>query len=257
VPTPSCSLGSRNEADRAAADAVGAHGAASALARVDLTVPYLNEWWPEFYEQAERSAKPTTTPFAALGRAFAQPIEVEAAVRFTHSALSEEMGTADTHPSLRHRLEALGVASETVLESVRQPVAVRAAERYLGALYSQRVQHFDSEWAGEVGEWWEGRYDDAQAAARRLEALDAARDELDDETLLEYAGLVERSGTRSRPARTGRSSPSATRRARSPTSVSAARCSRSATSPASSTSRPRCVPTPTRSCRGASSPSRS
>jgi Zn-dependent protease with chaperone function len=175
------------EADRLAAETVGAGPLAAALVRLNLKAEDLERsYWPSIFKAADDEPTPNVTPFRGLMSAERRGFLPQAAEQL-RQALERQTSTADTHPSLRDRLAAL-----------RRPAAVpgeidgSAAEALFGAQLADLAAQFDREWRGTVEDWWRNRHAHVQDGRAKLATLGARpREQLDDVELYEYALVVE------------------------------------------------------------------
>jgi hypothetical protein len=144
-------------------------------------------FWPTILKGARSSSAPNVTPFAAIGSQLTQGFADADRKRWFAVALARHTDAADTHPSLRDRLEALGVANP------RLPAfSVSAAEALLGgARRAMLAAELDLLWQRDVAEWWQGAHaSHADSRARRagLERKSASQSLSSDEQL-ELAAL--------------------------------------------------------------------
>jgi hypothetical protein len=175
------------EADDLAAATVGAAPLADALVRLDLKSRELSEsYWPSVYAAADATPTPSSTPYRGLLGPERRGLVPEAAEQL-RQALERRTSTADTHPCLRDRLQALG-----------RPAVVppapdsSAAAAVFGAKLGVLVKHFDDEWQNGVAEWWRGRHEHVKAGRRKLAEYGArSADTMTDEDLYGYANLLE------------------------------------------------------------------
>lgn len=158
------------EADRVATGLVGAAANAQGLVRDALQMRWMYEtFWPTLLRHADRAVRPPFMPYAAMRTAFraghgqwSRPERLEA-------ALAQRSGPHDTHPCLRERLAAIGVAA-----SLPQPVERTAADVLLGAATTRRlIAEFDAQWWRRESRRWEERYRQSRQSRQRLQALRA------------------------------------------------------------------------------------
>ena len=176
-----------HEADRAAAEAVGAQHAARALVRAAVVAPTVGRYWDDVYRHVLDEPTPPATVFRGLRDALREPPgpEGEAAVA---RALATPTDTADTHPALAERLAVLGCVPATLdLGQALAPPPATAADALLGpGGHPQLADRLSADWFAAVLEGWSRRHGaaavereelarlDARAVAKNLE-LDAAR----------------------------------------------------------------------------------
>ncbi|MEZ5450665.1 MAG: M48 family metallopeptidase [Thiolinea sp.] len=180
-------LARRNEyeADSIAARLTSPEIASRALVSVYVTEPYLEEnYWPGFYRDADEYDKPQYQPLAGLSHFVAtQAPGQDKILQHIRQAMSVETHYADTHPSLKDRLAALGAAPQ-----VPTAPAVSAAEAWLGAGNRQVMEMLDQEWLGENLESWQQRHAYVSNARQHLQAFaQVSPDMLDDPSLWNYA----------------------------------------------------------------------
>ncbi len=177
-----------HEADRAAAEAVGAQVKARALVRAAALGPAVTRYWDDVYGRVLDESTPPATVFRGLRDALREPpgAEGEAAVA---RALAMPTDTTDTHPALTERLAALGCDPATLdLGEVLTPPATSAADVLLGAAgHPQLADELSAAWFAAVLPGWSQRHAasagereelaglDAGAAAGRLDIADARR----------------------------------------------------------------------------------
>jgi Zn-dependent protease with chaperone function len=157
------------EADRAAAELVGAEHAADALVATSAAGAFLSEaFWPGIYKDANQQAEPPASPYSEMQRSFQAGIAPELAQGWVAQALQAQTGSVDTHPSLADRLAALG-------QPVRQPVplAETAAQAMLGADLEILRTQLDQTWRVQIAQPWQKRYAEVQARRQQLGELEA------------------------------------------------------------------------------------
>ena len=175
------------EADRLAADAVGASALANALVRLNLKGEELDRsYWPSIFKGADDQPAPQAAPFRGLLSAERRGFLADVSEQL-RQALQRKTSTADTHPCLRDRVAALALPP-----SVPGTIPISAAETLFGDRLGSLLEHFDAEWQAAVADWWQGRHGHVQAGRAKLAAF-AARPqaELNDIELYEYALLLE------------------------------------------------------------------
>ncbi|HEU4618551.1 MAG TPA: M48 family metallopeptidase [Gammaproteobacteria bacterium] len=175
------------EADRLAADAVGAKPLGNALVRLDLKAEELSRtYWPAVYAAADRTPVPAVDPFLGLLAPERRGFLPEASEQL-EQALARRTSTADTHPSLRDRIQALGVPA-----AVPPPLDKSAAEVLLGPRLAELVARFDQDWRTGVAEWWRRRHEHVRAVREKLAGYESRPPaELGDDELFERAQLTE------------------------------------------------------------------
>lgn len=164
-------LARRNEfeADASSVQLTSADSAAQALTNVSVIGSYLRErYWPAVGARARDTAQPAFAPYGALSASLLQHLCAEDARRWLARALEEPTTYADTHPSLRERLEAMKVAAQFA-----PPAAGSAADELLGERIVALAGAFDSRWREGVAASWKRVYEQTQGRRARLAALRA------------------------------------------------------------------------------------
>jgi hypothetical protein len=180
------------EADDAAADVAGREVAASCLVSGILAGRWVEEaYWPSVYRRADQQASPPATAFAPLAERIAEAPaygNVEAAFRML---MDDEPEVTDTHPTLKERLDHLGVKPETALAAATSPGRDSAADAYLGDRKSAVVEAVDRYWTALIEPQWRGAHAEALTAKQRLAQLNGVAERTPDGDL-ERAELTER-----------------------------------------------------------------
>lgn len=178
------------QCDQAAAQRCSASCYAQAMCRLHvLGLDFDRHYWQDVWAQSEQHLRPPQLPFARYPAALAN-------IRRQHPACLQEHLQAllqtpayihDNHPPLAWRLEALDEYPRLSLtEGDALPLLGKAADRL--------VAETDRRWWSGARDNWRERYQQGQAAARRLQELDTAAEAAPlslDETL-ERAWLTER-----------------------------------------------------------------
>jgi Zn-dependent protease with chaperone function len=177
------------EADASAVQLTSPAAAAQALTAVEVMGHYLQErYWPKINTAARDSAQPAFAPFAALNATALEEIEPETARGWLASALARPSTYHDTHPSLKARLEAMGVAAQ-----LAPPAADTASDRLLGKRGLALAATFDDRWRERVSPAWQKHFEETQKKRARLQGLreQSAQAALTPEISLELAALEE------------------------------------------------------------------
>lgn len=177
------------EADARSREAVGARAAAEALQRCDIMGRWLQEgfWDPLLRRSSSEADLPR--PFTTLAAFFtAHPVPEARAEGWRVEALRAQTDLHDTHPCLRERLEALGIAPGPL-----PPLTVNAADVLLTPpVVAELGAELDRRWQEAVKEPWAARHQEAIEERKRLDALEArAPDTLSPEETVEWARLHE------------------------------------------------------------------
>jgi Zn-dependent protease with chaperone function len=180
------------EADAAAAEVAGREVAASGLVSAILAGRWVEEvYWPSVYRRADHQASPPATAFAPLAERIAEAPahrNVDAAFRML---MEDEPEVTDTHPTLKERLEHLGVQPETALAAATSPARDSAADAYLGDRKNAVVEAVDRHWTALIEQQWQQAHAEALTAKQRLAQLNGATQRTPDDEL-ERAELTER-----------------------------------------------------------------
>lgn len=177
------------EADRLAAAAAGAGESAAALARLAVLDRHESEvFWPSFTSLAAEHAAPPHGPFALRLVA----ADSGRASGWLRERLEEPDDAFNTHPSLRTRLEALGMREPP--PSALEPPERSAADLWLGPLHGALAERLDQRWIELAREGWAREHHEVRAQRERLDELDrlAQGGSLDLDRALERVCLMER-----------------------------------------------------------------
>lgn len=162
------------EADRAAADLVGAPAAARALKRFHVANGQHNSFVDTTFE-AMRDLPAPPRDFAQRWAAHAvQAPTREQALQWLQQALDRTPRAMDTHPTLRLRLQAL--LPHDAADDANPPEALvgsSAAAAWFGALAERLRDEQQRQWAERVAEPWQERHAQWQQRRARLNELAA------------------------------------------------------------------------------------
>jgi Zn-dependent protease with chaperone function len=181
------------EADAAAAEAVGARHASFALARSAVDAAAADRYWSGLYRRSNHEPTPPGAAFSGLLAQMPAPPDGDG-VRALARALAEPTDTADTHPSLRDRLTALGCRVDQLRGKALAPPETTAAAQMLGpAALSALASRLDAEWHQEIRQAWAERHEWAREKLGELERLEGEASEgpLALGRAVERAGLTE------------------------------------------------------------------
>ncbi len=183
------------EADKLAATVVGPEAMARGFIIGGVRSRLLSrKFWPDVDREVLTTPAPphdVHTRMAGLLRAELSPEPVRA---WIEEDLSIETGSADTHPSHRDRIAALGVDVRELVGnggSPAAPIEVTAAEHFLGPLASELTVSFDVKWQRSAATWWEERHQHERAEEHELDTLEQRRDALEDADLWRLAHLTD------------------------------------------------------------------
>ena len=175
------------EADAISAELTSPEIATRALVNVHVTAPYVDDsYWKHYFLQADTSPQPQYAPFEGLaGFLVDNPLKHEQIVERIKAAMRFETHYADTHPSLKDRVEALGAAPQ-----LPHYPEVSAANAWLGERNREVMAEFDRQWLEENSKAWNERYEYVSHANSRLAELQKqAPASLDDQALWDLAVL--------------------------------------------------------------------
>lgn len=188
------------EADRCAAQLVGANNLADALINTHLKGDLLNEtFWPGIYEQVDRQAEPPAGVLAALSQAVLAGPEPQKAGQSLTKALQEQTGYADTHPALTDRLRALNclpnadlLAAENRSAPLLAPITEPAADYFLGRAVEKYRSALENTWRLQVRPRWQQRHQYVRETQQKLETLEtnAQSQPLTEEEIWEQARMT-------------------------------------------------------------------
>lgn len=155
------------EADASSVQLTSRLAAAQALTNTSVISSYLQErYWPAINAGARSSAQPAFAPYSALNASALQGLTASEAERWLERALARPTSCHDTHPSLKERLEALGMAPQ-----LAPPDAEAAADKLLGNHAKSLATAFDSRWRKRVTPVWQKVYGDTLKKRERLTLL--------------------------------------------------------------------------------------
>ncbi|HJR72759.1 MAG TPA: M48 family metalloprotease [Luteimonas sp.] len=171
------------QADAAAARAVGAATAGSALLRIELAEQRLRRgFWPQLLARAAVQKHPPLQLHGELAQALRQTLRFDPAR--LQSTTKPEADLDDTHPSLPQRLAALGVQA-----GLREHAGGSAAEAWLGPALARIEGELDKHWRKENEARWLAEYQAAAKDRSRLAEMDGQAPQTAAETL-EYLRLI-------------------------------------------------------------------
>ena len=160
------------EADRMAAQLTSPETAAKALINSHTKAPYIEqEFWDAYIRKADDMPEPPTLPFEGLAEFLKHsPMTREKLLELIQRGMQEETHYADTHPSLKERVNSL-----IDLPVIPDVFDTNAAEAWLGEKYQDVLTHFDKQWLDHNAERWKGRFthvQNAKAILQEAESLD-------------------------------------------------------------------------------------
>lgn len=157
------------EADRAAGRLVGVDTAASSLIRSMLCGRWFyQDFWTTLYRQANVRERPAFMPYQSMSTAFRMSHDEWASSARLKLAWDATSDVADTHPCLRERVEALGVAARQPA-----PMLTSSAVSLLGRFSENLVDEFDRKWWSEQSALWAERHRHVTRSTARMLELTA------------------------------------------------------------------------------------
>ncbi len=173
------------EADAIAAELTSAEVATRALVNVYATAPYLDQhYWDHYFRLADEHESPPHAPFHGLSNFLKEkPLAKEEMLDRIRQEMKVETHYADTHPSLKDRVDALGAEPQ-----LPEPPTISAAEAWLDDNNSRVMRDFDREWLGDNGDSWKQRFEYVVNAKTHLkEYCRIPVSDLGDKELWDYA----------------------------------------------------------------------
>jgi len=158
------------EADSMSVEMAGRTARAHGLVRVHLLGAWVyRSFWPKMYENADRAERPPFMPFASMRMAFRANYEEWASKAALDAAWAVRSDVDDTHPCLRERLDAIGVAP-----SLPEPVDVCSADVMLASGVGKKLEaELDKQWWEVNSRGWRERYRHVTTSQVRIGTLSA------------------------------------------------------------------------------------
>lgn len=183
----SFALARRNEyeADAISAGLTTPETASRALVNVHAMAPYIDKsYWENYFHDADRYEKPPHAPFAGLGEFIkTRPLGREEMLKRIKEEMQVETKYADTHPSLKDRVDALDAVPQLPV-----PPKQNAAEAWLGERNQKIMNDFDQRWLHDNAESWKSRFEYVTHARSKISEYKQANSaDLSDEDLWNYA----------------------------------------------------------------------
>lgn len=164
------------QADAASAELVGAAAAASALKRVNVSGGTYDRFLTDTFKTARSEKAPPSDLSERWARAALAPLAPELADKDLRAALARDPGVADTHPSLRQRLLALGLKDAQLdqlpLAMPEAPTA-SAAGAWLGDALPALRRELQERWRDDIALGWREQHGHWAGLRERAEALRA------------------------------------------------------------------------------------
>jgi len=183
------------EADRCSVEVAGRETVAATLSRTSLMGDVLeNTFSPSVGRLINSSPVPPANYFTMMRSALATAPPTDKAVKTVREELNLPTSSSDTHPSLRDRLEAIGIVNPEPdqLAALALAPPVHPAEYLLGDRLVPLVESMSSSWRLSVEQGWNRAHEAAvnrTALLARLEDETQSR-ELSDSELWERATLT-------------------------------------------------------------------
>ena len=170
------------EADATAAQATSGATLASALTRLVVDAPFLDEkLWPAVYLRANDQPEPPGDVFGEIATAFRAGPSADDMARWLRAGFLVPTGNADTHPSLTDRLRSLGCLDPEVaagrFPAVLPPPSEPRALALLGDRLPELTDRLSRRWREAVAEPWKQRHGEAAELKAKLGDLVAAPDQ--------------------------------------------------------------------------------
>jgi len=180
------------EADRISCRRVGSRTAADALIRLTTEEGRLSgHFWPEVGRRPLTEPLPPDDLYVSMKQFLASAPDRSECQGFLNTALTIETGVADTHPSLRDRLVAMG-------EEPRLPGPVResALDAYLPESAGIVMDQLNERWKAATMERWKSGFEEGErqrSRLREIEDLERTR-ELDLQELCDKGFILANAG---------------------------------------------------------------
>ena len=159
------------EADRVAHEVAGAPACAGGLIALTLQSRYLEEcFWPRVHAGAAESPQPPAAPHAGMQAALRSALCHPDAGAWLRDGMKRLPDPADTHPSMRDRLE-----FAQVKPAIPAGARESAAEALLGDRLAGWVDRIDAAWCTGVAGAWAARHGQLKAQRKLAEELAAER----------------------------------------------------------------------------------
>lgn len=159
-------------ADAAAAELVGPAPAAAALKRVNLVAPRHRQFMERTIERIDHDPAPPPDLMHRWAETVAVAAPTEDIRRWLSDAWDREGHVADTHPTLRARIEALpGGAGD--LDPPPELTGPSAAQTWLGERLEAIRAEFGTDWYQGMAMPWAQRHAEVKALRERLHQLQA------------------------------------------------------------------------------------
>lgn len=159
-------------ADRCSVEIAGQQTVASALVRSNVAALFRDEkFWPSITRRISEEPTPIKNRSGLWQDALASGIDQANWSQYLDVAGRRETDHLDTHPALRDRLSALGIALDTLNAKPEGTVNV-AANLWLGERLEAIQAELDQAWEDQVSGQWEERHAYLKTRRERLAVLD-------------------------------------------------------------------------------------
>lgn len=160
-------------ADRCSVEIAGQQATASALVRVNVASLYRDEkFWPSITRRIAEEPTPVKNRSGLWQDALASGIDQTNWSQYLDVAGQRKTDHLDTHPALRDRLSAMGVALDT-LNTEPDKTASSAANLWLDPRLESIQSELDKAWEDQVSGQWEERHAYLKTRGERMAALNA------------------------------------------------------------------------------------
>lgn len=183
------------EADKLASTVVGREAMARGFIIGGIRSRLLSrEFWPKVDQEVLKTPTPPEDVHTRMAYVLRSGLDTAPVQEWIEEDLSVETGSADTHPSHRDRIAALGVDVRHLVGnggSPAEPISVTAADHFLGPLANELTVALDVEWQRNTAGWWQQRHARERSEEETLVALERRCASLDDAELWELARLTD------------------------------------------------------------------
>ncbi len=157
------------EADRRAAEIVGAHHKAEALIWLNVNRVMLNkQFWPDFERWSKDLKEPPENFMTQMIETLQVGVKPKQSQKWLAMRLAYQTDNSSTHPCLADRLEALDY---TIPQSLNPPK--ERATTLLGEQLDNLIEQLNQLWKKENADEWKDNYDLSQNQLSRLNSLNA------------------------------------------------------------------------------------
>ncbi|MDJ0706395.1 MAG: M48 family metalloprotease [Leptolyngbyaceae cyanobacterium MO_188.B28] len=159
------------EADRRAAEIVGADHKAEALLNLSIHSHFLQKkFWPKIYQQTTDLATPPKGTIPALLQDLETATTAQEAPQWLALDLARQTDNEATHPCLTDRLTALGY--EMSADLLLDPINQSAAQTFFGDALTELSERLDQFWGQEEANVWKQQHNQKQQQIKTLARLD-------------------------------------------------------------------------------------